>query len=104
MEYVVIALLTLALVWVNERARSERDALTTLLMKASVSASDERERLQELYADERRELLTRIQHPQLLVTKAELPVQAAAPDVDEWDNVGKVLDLVEVDEDEPNGD
>lgn len=66
----------------------------------------EREALRIEAQDERRELLTRLQHPQLIVSKAPENQQVPLPvedDADEWAKVGTVQPAVDV-EDEPGPD
>jgi hypothetical protein len=62
--------------------------------------ASERVALVEQATDERRELLTRLQHPDVIVTRAPSHDTAAAPLPvdDEWADVGVVKPLIEADE------
>jgi type II secretory pathway pseudopilin PulG len=60
----------------------------------TAAAAVERAQLIEQATDERRELLTRVQHPQVIVEKrAPVEVVTEAPEPDDYDLVGVVQDV-----------
>lgn len=70
------------------------------LSEVVAKADEERKHLLAEFSRERSELLTRVQHPDVIIAPPAPGVEAAEPELDDIDLVGTVLNVVPVEADE----
>lgn len=103
-----IALILAVLVYAAaERLLGRKDvaAFAGKLTETIDKAEQERTKLIDAFAQERAELLTRLQHPDVIVTRPQAgDAEAAKPEADELDVVGIAMSLYEADEDPGDGE